>query len=60
LAKVAMVGTPCQILAASIMDDYSDYPDDMSVDLKTRIILYGKVFAYSYLKELFKKVRNRL
>jgi coenzyme F420 hydrogenase subunit beta len=52
--KIAMVGTPCQILAASIMDDYSDYPDDMSVDLKIGLFCMEN-FSYSYLKELFKK-----
>jgi coenzyme F420 hydrogenase subunit beta len=52
--KIAMTGTPCQIMAASIMDDYSGYLGDLPVDLKIGLFCMEN-FSYSYLKELLKK-----
>lgn len=54
IGKVAMTGTPCQIMAASIMDDYQGYLGDSPVDLKIGLFCMEN-FSYSYLKELLKK-----
>lgn len=49
--KVAMVGTPCQILAASKMDKLMD--EEFPVDLKIGLFCMEN-FSYSYMKELIK------
>lgn len=52
--KVAMVGTPCQIMAAYLMDDYSKELGESGIDLKIGLFCMEN-FSYSYLKELLKK-----
>lgn len=52
--KIGMTGTPCQIMAASIMDDYSGHLGDLPIDLKIGLFCMEN-FSYSYLKELLKK-----
>ncbi len=50
--KVAMVGTPCQILAASKMDRLMN--EEFPVDLKIGLFCMEN-FSYSYMKELLKE-----
>lgn len=52
--KIAMVGTPCQILAASKMDKFSDYIGENPVELKIGLFCMEN-FSYKYMKELLKK-----
>ncbi|MCK9151614.1 Coenzyme F420 hydrogenase/dehydrogenase, beta subunit C-terminal domain [Methanobacterium alcaliphilum] len=49
--KTAMTGTPCQIMAASLMDNYLE---DLPIDLKIGLFCMEN-FSYNYLKELLKK-----
>lgn len=52
--KVAMVGTPCQITASTLMNEYSDYTGNHEVDLKIGLFCMEN-FSYNYLKELLKE-----
>jgi coenzyme F420 hydrogenase subunit beta len=52
--KTAMVGTPCQIIAARKMDSYQDYLGESPVDLKIGLFCMEN-FSYSYMKKLLKE-----
>ncbi|MGC9516339.1 MAG: Coenzyme F420 hydrogenase/dehydrogenase, beta subunit C-terminal domain [Methanomicrobiales archaeon] len=49
--NVAMIGTPCQILAASKMEKYHDNIGDFPVDLTIGLFCMEN-FSYNYMKEL--------
>lgn len=53
-SKVAMVGTPCQITASTLMNDFSEITANNQIDLKIGLICMEN-FSYNYLKELLKK-----
>lgn len=48
--KTAMVGTPCQILAATKINEYSDETGGSSIDVKIGLFCMEN-FSYTYLKE---------
>ena len=48
--KVAMVGTPCQILAATKVNRYADFTGGSPIDVKIGLFLYGKIFLILILK----------
>lgn len=48
--KTAMVGTPCQILAATKINEYSDKTGGSSIDVKIGLFCMEN-FSYTYLKE---------
>ncbi|MBM4241299.1 MAG: hydrogenase [Euryarchaeota archaeon] len=52
--KIAMVGTPCQILAATKMDALSDYTGGTPIDIKIGLFCMEN-FSYSFMKELLKE-----
>ncbi|MDR1819679.1 MAG: Coenzyme F420 hydrogenase/dehydrogenase, beta subunit C-terminal domain [Methanobrevibacter sp.] len=54
--KIAMVGTPCQILAASKIDYYEEETGGSSIDLKIGLFCMEN-FSYTYLK-MFLKEKN--
>ncbi|MDR3291065.1 MAG: Coenzyme F420 hydrogenase/dehydrogenase, beta subunit C-terminal domain [Methanobrevibacter sp.] len=54
--KIAMVGTPCQILAASKIDFYEKETGGSSIDLKIGLFCMEN-FSYTYLK-MFLKEKN--
>jgi len=51
--KIAMVGTPCQILAAAKMDKFSDCIGETPIELKIGLFCMEN-FSYKYMKELLK------
>lgn len=52
--KVAMVGTPCHMIAASKMEKFSDYLGDSPIDLKIGLFCMEN-FSYSYMRKLLEK-----
>lgn len=52
--RVAMVGTPCHIIAAAKMEKNSDYLGDSPIDIKIGLFCMEN-FSYSYLKKLLEK-----
>jgi coenzyme F420 hydrogenase subunit beta len=52
--KVAMVGTPCQIIAAEKMDHYSDLLGESPVDIKIGLFCMEN-FSYYYLNQLLQE-----
>jgi len=51
--KVALVGTPCHIIAANKMEHYADIIGDSPVDFKLGLFCMEN-FSYSYLQEFLK------
>lgn len=49
--KVAIIGTPCHMVAAVKMDTYSDFLGENSLDLKIGLFCMEN-FSYSYMKKL--------
>jgi len=49
--KVAMVGTPCQILAASKMEKYHDIVGEFPIEISIGLFCMEN-FSYNYMKEL--------
>lgn len=49
--KVALVGTPCHIIAAAKMNKFSDYLGESPIDIKIGLFCMEN-FSYSYLKKL--------
>jgi coenzyme F420 hydrogenase subunit beta len=52
--KIAMVGTPCQILAAEKMNNLSEYLEESPIDLKIGLFCMEN-FSYKYMKDLLKE-----
>ena len=52
--KVAMVGTPCQITAATLMKDYESFIKKFPINLKIGLFCMEN-FSHKYLKLLLKK-----
>lgn len=52
--KIAMVGTPCHMIAAAKMEKYSDYLGASTVDIKIGLFCMEN-FSYSYMKKLLEK-----
>lgn len=52
--KVAMVGTPCQILAATKVNRYADYTGGSPIDVKIGLFCMEN-FSYSYLERFLKE-----
>ena len=52
--KIAMVGTPCHMIAASKMEKFSDYLGDSPIDLKIGLFCMEN-FSYSYMRKLLEK-----
>jgi coenzyme F420 hydrogenase subunit beta len=52
--KVAMIGTPCHIIAASKMDKFSDYLGESPVDIKIGLFCMEN-FSYTYMKKLLEE-----
>ena len=44
--KVAMVGTPCQILAATKVNRYADYTGGSPIDVKIGLFTSPHLFSY--------------
>ncbi len=57
--KIAMVGTPCQITASTLMTDYADYTGNNPMELKIGLFCMEN-FSYNYLKELLKEYEINL
>lgn len=51
--KIGMVGTPCQITAATLMKDYESFIKEFPVTLKVGLFCMEN-FSYKYLKTLLK------
>jgi coenzyme F420 hydrogenase subunit beta len=49
--KVAMIGTPCHMVAAAKMDRFSDYLGESSLDIKIGLFCMEN-FSYTYLKKM--------
>jgi len=47
--KVAIVGTPCHMIAASKMDKFSDILGESPIDIKIGLFCMEN-FSYSYMK----------
>lgn len=54
LQKVAMVGTPCHMIAAAKWDRYSDYLGESPLDIKIGLFCMEN-FSYTYLKKLLEE-----
>ncbi len=52
--KVAMVGTPCHMIAAKKMDKFTDILGKSPIDIKIGLFCMEN-FSYSYMKKLLKK-----
>ena len=52
--KVAMVGTPCQILAATKVNRYTDFTGGSPIDVKIGLFCMEN-FSYSYLERFLKE-----
>ena len=52
--KVAMVGTPCHMVAAAKMDRFSDYLGESPLDIKIGLFCMEN-FSYAYLKKLLEE-----
>ena len=52
--KIAMVGTPCQILAATKINKYEDYTGGSDIDIKIGLFCMEN-FSYSYLERYLKE-----
>jgi len=54
IGKVAMIGTPCHMTAATKMDTFSDYLGGSPLDIKIGLFCMEN-FSYSYMKKLLEK-----
>lgn len=54
LSKVALVGTPCHIIAAAKMDQYSDYLGESPIDITIGLFCMEN-FSYSYMKKMLEE-----
>lgn len=54
MMNLAVVGTPCQILAASKMNKFSDYTGGSPINLKIGLFCMEN-FSYSYMKKLLEE-----
>lgn len=52
--KVAVIGTPCHMIAAAKMDTFSDYLGKSPLDIKIGLFCMEN-FSYSYMKQLLEK-----
>lgn len=52
--KVAMVGTPCHMIAAAKMERFSDYLGESPLDIKIGLFCMEN-FSYSYMKQLLEQ-----
>lgn len=52
--KVALIGTPCHMVAATKMNSFSDFLGETSLDLKIGLFCMEN-FSYSYMKKLLEK-----
>ncbi len=53
-SKIAIVGTPCQILAATKINKYEEYTGGSNIDVKIGLFCMEN-FSYSYLKRYLKE-----
>ena len=52
--NVAIIGTPCHLVAADKIDNFSDCLGDTKLDLKIGLFCMEN-FSYSYMKKLLEK-----